>query len=42
MQEQIQERKIPWWAWAAAALSVVIFLAFFLTFAIGVTMGGGE
>jgi hypothetical protein len=40
MQEPIEERQIPWWAWLFVALSILLFVGFFLTFAVGVTRGG--
>jgi hypothetical protein len=39
MDEQVVDRKIPWWVWAFVALSVLVFVSFFLTFAIGVSSG---
>jgi hypothetical protein len=44
MQEPAQptERKIPWWVWAFVVLSLLVFIGFFLTFAIGVTHNGAD
>ncbi|HEY9789427.1 MAG TPA: hypothetical protein V6D22_03445 [Candidatus Obscuribacterales bacterium] len=42
MQEKLEQRRIPWWFWLGLAVSVLLFVGFFLTFAIGVTAGGSD
>jgi hypothetical protein len=40
--QQSCSRRIPWWLWLCIAVSVMLFIGFFLTFAIGVTSGTSD